>query len=142
MPGHLILVRPHTSLLDGPMVAWHLRKLSLRGYTFAIDPAYATSPFWRPLLLAYGKLMGGHRMAALDAQSPHALRALLRVLRAGGGVVLFPQGGGLQDANRPDQSGSDWLILRSACRVDELFLRRREGLLPSVAKRSADRAPY
>jgi 1-acyl-sn-glycerol-3-phosphate acyltransferase len=140
MPGHLILVRPHASRLDGPLVAWHMRKLGLRKYTFAIDPGYALSPFWRPALLVFGKLVGGHRMVALDSQSPHALRALLRILQAGGGVVLFPQGVGIRDADRRDQTGSDWLILRSECRVDELFLNHQDGQLPSVNRQSATRA--
>lgn len=132
MAGHLILVRPHTSLWDGPVVGLHLRKLGLRGYTFAIDPDYARHPFWRSALLLYGNLTGGHHMVALDPKSPHAMRTLLRLLRQDAGVVLFPQGTGIRDAHRPEQRGMDWLILRSGCQVTELHL-HHDRWLPRVA---------
>lgn len=132
MPGHLITVRPHLSLLDGPIVGLHLRKLGLRGYTFAVDPAYALHSFWRPALLLYGRIIGGHRMVALDQRNPHAMRTLLRLLQQDAGVVIFPQGAGIHNTTRPDQPGVDWLILRSECRVTDLYL-SHAGRLPRVA---------
>lgn len=62
----LILVRPHVSLLDGPFVAWKLRKTpapcgvrALRGVQalFPVDSDYARHPLWSHILRAYGWLL-------------------------------------------------------------------------------------
>ncbi|MEY2343179.1 hypothetical protein AB4090_13875 [Acidithiobacillus sp. IBUN Pt1247-S3] len=99
MPGHLILVRPHTSLLDGPAVARYLQCVGGHyGYLFAVDPDYARHPAFSRVLRWYGRATGGHRMVALDQRSPMGLRLILREMEGHGRVVLFPQGTGIGGA--------------------------------------------
>ena len=116
MSGLLILARPHTSLLDGPRLAWWLtHAVGMRGALFPIDPDYARHPVWSRLLRTYGRMAGGHRMIALDSESPFGLRTLARALRGGNAVALFPQGTGLREGpDRPDRPGAQWLI-RQTC---------------------------
>ena len=111
MSGLLILARPHTSLLDGPRLAWWLTNVGMRGALFPVDPDYARHPVWSRLLRIYGRMAGGHRMIALDSESPFGLRTLARALRGGNAVALFPQGTGLREGpDRPDRPGAQWLI--------------------------------
>ena len=106
----LILVRPHTSLLDGPRVAWRLYRSGMRRAVFPVDPDYARHPFYGRLLRAYGWLIGRQEMVAMDAGQPYALRELAALLRAGRTVVIFPQGTGLSDPHRHDRPGAAWLV--------------------------------
>lgn len=106
----LILVRPHTSLLDGPAVALYLRKVGIRRAVFAVDPDYARHPVWSSLLNAYGWLTGGHTMLPLDTRRPFALRTIDRLLQQGRDVVIFPQGTGIGKPDRPDENGVAWLM--------------------------------
>ncbi|MBN6742832.1 1-acyl-sn-glycerol-3-phosphate acyltransferase [Acidithiobacillus sp. MC6.1] len=108
----LILVRPHTSLLDGPRVAWLLYRRGFRHCIFPVDPHYARHPFWRPVLQAYGWLCGRAEMLAMDTHSPFAMRELGRLLQLGRTVVIFPQGTGLRDPSRPEHTGWKWLTAR------------------------------
>ncbi len=112
MSGLLILARPHVSLWDGPRIArWLARSAGIRGALFPVDPDYALHPVWAPFLRAYGNLVGGHRMIPLDSESPFGLRTLVRALRQGQTVVLFPQGTGLREGpDRPDRPGAQWLM--------------------------------
>lgn len=135
MTGLLILARPHVSLLDGPRLAWWLsRSAGIRGAIFPVDPAYARHPVWSPLLKAYGRVAGGHRMVALDTESPFGLRSLARALQRGRTVVLFPQGTGLQfGPDRPDRPGVRWLLDRAR---PEIWSVRMEH--PVFMERSAE----
>lgn len=109
--GLLILARPHTSLWDGPRLAWWLsRSRGIRGAVFPVDPDYARHFLWARMLRGYGRWVGGHRMVPMDSQSPFGLRHLARALRRGQTVVLFPQGVGIADADRPDRPGARWLV--------------------------------
>lgn len=119
MTGFLILARPHASLLDGPRLAWWLtRSAGIRGALFPVDPDYARHPAWSLLLRAYGRMVGDHRMIAMDSENPFGLRTLATALRRGRTVVLFPQGTGIHDgADRPDRPGARWLIERARPRV-------------------------
>lgn len=108
----LVLVRPHTSLLDGPRVAWSLYRRGLRGCVYPVDSYYAKHPLWGAALRVYGRLCGRAEMRPMDQQSPYALRELARLLRHGRTVVIFPQGIGLDRPNRPDQGGWLWLVHR------------------------------
>ena len=119
----LILVRPHTSLLDGPRIAWTLYRRGLLRCVFPVDVYYARHPVWGALLRAYGRLCGHAEMRAMDRTSPFALRELARLLQRGRIVVVFPQGTGLADSHRPDQDGWRWLVRRCpGIEVQELHL--------------------
>ena len=138
MPGHLILVRPHAFLLDGPVVARYLHQIGGHcGYLFAVDPDFARHPFWRRALSWYGRITGHHRMVALDQRSPMALRFLLRTLEAGHGVVLFPQGTGISDPCRPDLPGASWLVRKAGCMATEIRLDHSHWL-PQVVFQGRD----
>lgn len=118
----LILVRPHTSLLDGPRVALRLRLRGVRRAIFPVDPDYARNPFFGRLFKVYGWLLGGYEVRPLDTRTPFALRELSALLKAGRTVVVFPQGTGLSDPNRPDRPGVDWLIRKTSCAVREFWI--------------------
>ena len=140
MPGHLILVRLHASLLDGPVIARYLHQMGGHcGYLFAVDPDYARHPFWRRALTWYGLVNGHQRMVALDQRLPMALREIVRTLEAGHGVVLFPQGTGISNPVRPDLPGASWLIRKSRCLVTEIRLDHSRWI-PQVAYQGRDRS--
>lgn len=131
----LILVRPHTSLLDGPAVALHLRRMGIKKAVFAVDPDYARHPVWKRLLNAYGWFTGLHMMLPLDTSRPFALRTFDKLLKEGRTVVIFPQGTGIGDADRPDAKGVDWLIHRHDEKPLELWLnhdRNFPRVLPAI----------
>ncbi|MGE0047765.1 MAG: 1-acyl-sn-glycerol-3-phosphate acyltransferase [Acidithiobacillus sp.] len=139
MPGHLIVVRPHASLLDGPIIARYLQRIGGHsGYLFAVDPDYARHPVWRRLLSWYGKVIGGHRMVPLDQRAPMAVRRLLHELWQGRGVVLFPQGTGISNPVRPDLPGASWLARKSRCLVTEIRLDHSRWI-PQVAYQGRER---
>ncbi len=126
MTGLLILARPHVSLWDGPRLALWLTHggMHTRNVLFPVDPDYAQHPIWSRLLRAYGRMAGGHRMVALDTNSPFGLRLLAKELRRGNAVALFPQGTGIQDGeNRPDKPGAQWLIEKCRPQVVEVWVR-------------------
>lgn len=126
MRGMLILARPHVSLWDGPRLAWWLtHTCGVHGAVFPVDPEYAAHrPMIRRLLAGYGKWVGQHTMVPLDSESPFSLRWLLRDLRQGRTVVLFPQGTGLSEKDRPDRPGARWLIRRANPVVLEVSMGR------------------
>lgn len=114
-----IITANHTSLLDGPALAW----LAPRPILFAVDPAFAAHRFWRPALLTYATMIGtGCHMVAMEPGSPRGLRALLRELQAGGWVCLFPEGGIGTGRRYP---GVDWLARRADAPVHELRIETR-----------------
>ena len=146
----LILVRPHTSLLDGPAVALYLRKVGIQKAVFAVDPDYARHPVWSRLLSAYGWLTGGHTMLPLDTSRPYALRTIDRLLDQGGDVVVFPQGTGIGNPDRPDAKGVDWLVERTfkqdgkvyrITRLPRQLTLSHAGLLPRVLDTGAPPTP-
>lgn len=61
-------------------------------------------------------------MLPLDTSRPYALRSLSRLLDQGRDVVLFPQGTGIGDPDRPDRPGVAWLLERVDCRIMEITL--------------------
>lgn len=83
-----IVVANHVSYLDGLLLA----ALSPTHHTFAVTRDFAASPGWSDALRALANLGLGD-FASVDPASPFGLRVLLRSLRRGGGVVIFPEGG-------------------------------------------------
>ncbi len=127
MAGNIFIVRPHTSYLDGPAVArWLTQSRNVRKAVFAVDPDFAKHPFWRFVLNVYGRWIGGHTMVAMDSTRPFAIRKLLKVLREGGNIVIFPQGTGIQlGAKRPDQQGFIWIMAKTNARIIPCHLRHQ-----------------
>ena len=67
-----------------------------------------------------------------------ALRAILRTLEAGHGVVLFPQGTGISNPERPDLPGAFWLAKKSRCQITEIRLDHSRWI-PQVAYQGRER---
>ncbi len=129
----LILVRPHTSLLDGLVMAAWLPKVNTPRAIFAVDPDYAHHPVWGRLLKAYGWCTGRHTMVPLDASHPFTMRKILQLLQEGRDVVIFPQGTGLENPNRPDGAGVRWLLSKTKASVVNIRL-DHGGVLPAVIR--------
>lgn len=132
----LYLFRPHQSYRDGFAVArWLTKERGVRGALFAVDPDFARHPVWSFLLNGYGRLVGGHTMLALDTRRPYALRRLLRALRMGRPVVIFPQGTGLANGpERDDQAGWRWLVRKSGVSYVEFNIRYSGFFNPVITR--------
>lgn len=126
----LILVRNHTSLLDGPAVACYLGQRGYRKVVFAVSPDYALHRVWSRVLMLYGGLTGGHTLLPLDTRQPFALRRVAKLLQAGRDVVIFPQGVGLKDPDRPEAQGATWLSRKTQVRTITLSLTHPRWRLP------------
>ena len=86
-PG-IIVVTPHVSHLDGPLLAACLPGPVLWG----VDPeSMETQPWKAGLWLTC--LLTGSEIVPLSGQKPFGMRALARRLQDGGKVGLFPEGG-------------------------------------------------
>ena len=127
----LILVSPHISRMDGFVVSHYLARTRKCEAVFAVDPDYALSPFSSRMLNLYGN-RHNHTMVPLDSSKPLALRTLLKGLRDGTDVVLFPQGTGIADKERQWKSGAYWLAKKSDCDVLTLYL-DHSGIIPMVS---------
>jgi len=114
--GPTIITANHESYLDGPMLAL----LAPRPILFGVDPDFSTREPWRSLLLAWGRISGGHRMVPMTPGSSRGLREMLRWLREGGWVCLFPEGGIGTGREYP---GVHWLADRSGARIHPLEIR-------------------
>lgn len=112
-----IVVANHTSLLDGPALAW----LTPQPMLFGVDPAYSLHPLWRKALIGYASLIGtGCDMVPMEPGSLLGLRALLRRLEEGGWVCLFPEGGIRTGCLH---AGAAWLSQRTNAPIHRLEIR-------------------
>ncbi|MEJ2630935.1 MAG: lysophospholipid acyltransferase family protein [Acidihalobacter sp.] len=111
-----IIVANHTSLLDGPALAW----LTPWPILFSVDSAYARHPVWSKVLLGYARLIGtGCEMVPMMPGSAQGLRTLARRLEEGGWVCLFPEGGIGTGQSYP---GVDWLAGCTSAPVHRLHI--------------------
>lgn len=110
-PGHgpAIITPNHTSLLDGPALAL----LTPSPILFGVDPDYAEREPWRSILLTVGRLKGCTMVPMLPGTS-RGLRDMLRALRAGSWVCLFPEGGIATGRRHP---GAQWLADRTGAPI-------------------------
>jgi 1-acyl-sn-glycerol-3-phosphate acyltransferase len=118
--GALWLAGPHRSLLDGPAAAWFARKHGVH-VLFGVDPDYACHPVWKRVLNAYGWFTGC-AMVPLYHDRPQSMRRLLKHLREGGTVCIFPEGRIASGEHAIHQPGADWLARKSGAEVVEIDL--------------------
>lgn len=115
----IITPGPHLSYLDGPLLAL----LTPRPILFAVTPDFALHPVWRPLLLSIGRPRGCS-MIPMRPGSISGVRPLLRHLRAGGWVCIFPSGG-LQNSH--EHPGAAWLSEKSGVKIHKITLHHGPG---------------
>lgn len=102
----------HVSLLDGIAVAL----ASPRPLAFAVNRHHAVANPWTSALLRWMERRDLGTVVPVDAASPLGARHLLRSLRAGLSVCIFPEGGLARPGQpRPAQPGADWLHRASSC---------------------------
>lgn len=110
-----IIAPNHQGYLDGPVLAF----LAPKPVLFGVDPDFSTREPWRRILLAIGHITGC-RMVPMSPGSSRGLREMLRWLRGGGWVCLFPEGGIETGKIYP---GARWLAERSKAVIHPLNIR-------------------
>lgn len=118
--GPAILCCNHLSMLDGVIIAL----ASPTPLVFAVNRGHARqNPFTRTGLYCLSAC-GLGQVVAIDSENPSGLRSLLRALRSGQSVMVFPQGGIARGGeDKPDKPGVKWLAQKSGARVLALHLR-------------------
>lgn len=112
-----IIVANHTGWLDGPALAW----LTPKPILFGVDPDFSLRRPWRGLMLWWAGVCGtGCEIVPMSPGCATGLRAMLRRLRAGGWVCLFPEGGIGTGTEYP---GADWLASKTGAPVHRLRIR-------------------
>ena len=116
----IIAAGPHRSYLDGPTLALITPKPIL----FAVTPDFALHPIWRPILIGIGMIRGCAMVPARPG-SIQGVRTLLRHLKDGGWICIFPQGGLNRDG---EHAGAAWLSEKSGVPITRLHLKHGPGL--------------
>ncbi|WP_081630734.1 lysophospholipid acyltransferase family protein [Thioalkalivibrio sp. ALE16] len=112
-PGPLVVTCNHQSYIDGPIIAL----ASPVPMLYAVDPVFARDNPWTSRALGALAAAGLGSVIPVSNESPTGVRHLLRALRAGGKVMIFPEGGisenGVPKSGAP---GVEWLKARSGAR--------------------------
>ncbi len=107
--GPVILVANHASYLDPPLIGAALKR----------DIHYlARASLFRHRL--FGAVLRAVNCVPVDRErgSPAGLKGILQRLRAGGGVLLFPEGTRTFDGRlQPAEAGVGMLVIKSTCPV-------------------------
>lgn len=105
-PGPLIVTSNHLSYLDGPLIALCAGHFM----HYAVEPQSALHNPRTRAVLRLLEFLGYGKVVPLDSNSPHSLRTLAKLLRAGEKVMLFPEGHISRDGRpQPEQPGVMWL---------------------------------
>lgn len=121
--GPVIVTANHVSLIDGILIAL----ASPVHMVYAVDTEYSRHSWWAARGLAALSGLGLGRVLPLDAESPHGIRSLSRLLQAGGIVMVFPEGRISRDGlAQPEQPGLEWLVRRTGARVVSLRIEGAE----------------
>lgn len=123
----IVIVANHSSYLDGPI----LGVVSPRPLTF-----FSAAWLFRvPTVSWFLRSMG-----AISTGNPHGLRHALRLLKAGGAVALFPEGG---ITNKLDKygDGAVFLASRSGAVLVPVAIHGADNVLPPNAIIPRRRAP-
>jgi 1-acyl-sn-glycerol-3-phosphate acyltransferase len=112
--GGCLVICNHASLLDGVLLAAG----SPVPLAFTSERAMSIENAWTSRGMRVLAWLGFGEVIPLDQGAPLALRQVLKKLRDGGNVVIFPDGRitGATEIVAP-LPGSQWLIERSGCRV-------------------------
>lgn len=115
--GSCVLTCNHQSFLDGVLLAL----TSPQPLVFTCEPLYARTTWWSRVVLDLLTRLGYGWVIPLGRDNPMALRQVLKVVRAGRCVVIFPEGRITPDGTQgPSLPGISWLISHLGCPVVEL----------------------
>lgn len=108
--GGVLVSANHVSLIDGPLVAL----TSPVPLVFAVDTDYSRrSPAARKGMDILARL-GCGAVLPLDSTAPFGVRHLVKSLRAGMSVMVFPEGQISEGHALPEKAGFAWVIERAA----------------------------
>ncbi len=106
-----ILTCNHESMIDGIAIAL----ASPTPLVYAVTPDYAVRNRKTAALLAFLARRGLGTVVPLNQSNPAPLRHLLRALRNGQSVMIFPTG--TIRAGAPELTGHRWLAERAGCDI-------------------------
>ncbi len=106
-----ILTCNHESMIDGIAIAL----AAPAPLVYAVTPDYAVRNRKTAALLAYLARRGLGKVVPLNQANPAPLRHLLRALRNGHSVMIFPTG--TIRAGAPELTGHRWLADRTGCDI-------------------------
>lgn len=110
--GGVLVTANHVSLVDGPLVAL----TSPVPLLFAVDTDYSRrSPAARHGMEGLARL-GCGEVLPLDSGAPFGIRRLVKDLRGGSNVMVFPEGEIAAGAALPAKQGLAWMLERCAPR--------------------------
>lgn len=110
----LVVVCNHISLLDGPLLAL----ASPYRMTFPVTPKHSVHNRFTRWGLRFMEHLGLGYVEVMNSNRPWAARALVRVLRSGGVVAIFPEGRIVgRNETLPDKPGVQWLSERTGAQV-------------------------
>lgn len=112
--GPHIIACNHVSFLDGLLIAL----ISPVPLAFAVDTYYSRRACSAKLGMDLLSRLGYGRIIPVDSGSPYGLRELLRALKNGESVAIFPEGAISYDG-KPlvDKPGLKWLMKKSGVPV-------------------------
>lgn len=108
--GGGLLSSNHVSFLDGPLIAL----TAPAPLVFAVDTDYSRrSPAARKGMDLLARL-GCGAILPLDSSAPFGVRHLVKALRAGSSVMVFPEGQISDGHALPEKAGLAWILKRTA----------------------------
>ena len=107
--GRLLVTANHVSFLDGVLIAL----TSPIPMHYAVEREYAVRNRATSAVLAFLAWLGCGAVVPLDAQAPHGLRTLLRLLDQTSPVMLFPEGRIGTGEPQAVMPGLAWLLKKS-----------------------------
>lgn len=136
--GGVLVTSNHVSLADGPLIALS----SPVPLVFAVDTDYSRRSRVAMKGMAFLARIGCGAVVPLDSNAPFGIRALISALRAGGNVMVFPEGEIAATGALPPRLGLAWLERRARpARVEvaitgaersRLFAKRGTEWLPRI----------
>ncbi|SMG01168.1 lysophospholipid acyltransferase family protein [Burkholderia singularis] len=114
-----IVCANHVSYHDGLLVAF----ASPVRLVFCIDTLHSRRLRRTRWALLLGQALGLGRMVSVDSGSPYGMRRLLRELKNGNSVMVFPEGRISPDGNAlVERPGVEWLAKQSGADIIRLHI--------------------
>ncbi len=107
--GRLLVTANHVSFLDGVLIAL----TSPIPMHYAVEHEYAVRNRTTSAVLAFLAWLGCGTVVPLDAQAPHGIRTMLRLLDESKPVMIFPEGKIGTGEPEPHMPGLAWLVKKS-----------------------------
>lgn len=136
--GGVLVTGHHVSKIDAPLISL----TSPVPLAFASDTDYSRRSEAARRGMAFLVAIGCGDVFDLDATAPFAIRRVVKDLRAGVNVMIFPEGQITLGSPMPDMPGLDWIIERagprrvhvtlSGAEQSRLFAKRGTKWLPRI----------